>query len=358
MPHRVLIIDDSAVVRRALTLQLQAHHDIVVVGTAADPYIARERIAELRPDVLTLDLEMPRMDGLTFLRKLMAHHPMPVIVVSSITPAGCETALACLDAGAAAVLCKPSAAYAIGELGAELASVIRDAAEAPLRPRLQPHAPLPTAAAPAPAAPQPGPPVLAGATNRVIALGCSTGGTEALAHVLPRLPRSCPGVLIVQHMPAGFTTQFARRLNEASAIEVREARDGDTLGPGLALLAPGSHHMRLVRDGAVHRVRLADEPPVSRHRPSVDVLFHSVAQHAASNALGILMTGMGRDGADGMLAMRRAGAHTIAQDEHTCVVFGMPRAAIDLDAARQILPLDQVPAAIERFTTARPAHAA
>ncbi len=337
MSHRVLVIDDSAVVRRALTLKLDAHPDITVVGAAPDPYAARELIAELRPDVLTLDIEMPRMDGLTFLRKLMEHHPIPTIVVSSITPEGCELALACLEAGAVAVMCKPTAAYDIGQLGAELSDAVREAAGARVRRRKAVASPprevhVSTA--------------LPSATHKIIAIGSSTGGTEALMRVIPALPRNAPGTLIVQHMPGGFTTQFAKRMNDASPMEVREARHGDLIGPGLVLLAPGGRHMRLVRDGAVYRTALSDDPPITRHRPSVDALFHSVAQHAGNNATGVILTGMGSDGAEGMLAMHNAGGFTIAEAEETCVVFGMPRAAIERGGASVTLPLDRIPAAI------------
>ena len=331
-PVRVLIIDDSSVVRRALTEELSKHDGIEVVGTAIDPYVARKQIAKLRPDVLTLDIEMPRMDGLTFLRALMRHHPIPTIVVSSVTPKGCATAVSCLEAGALEVLNKPNNAYSIGDLGRELANLIVHAKGS--RPRAMTPRSMPFKGHIA---------TQIATTNRVIALGASTGGTEALASVISALPPSAPGILIVQHMPAGFTETLARRLDETSAITVREATGGEVVGPGVALLAPGDRHLRLVRDGAVYRAELLDGPRVCRHRPSVEVLFESVAKAAGANAIGAILTGMGDDGAGGMLAMRQAGARTLAQDEKTCVVFGMPRAAIELDAAEFVLSLDEIP---------------
>ncbi len=343
-PVRVLIIDDSSVVRRALTEELSKHGSIEVVGTAADPYIARDKIAKLRPDVLTLDIEMPRMDGLTFLRALMQHHPLPTIVVSSVTPKGCETAVACLAAGAIDVLNKPNDAYSIGDLGRQLAQLI-----------LEVNGTSPRAVAPIDARARPKPTATIRTTNRVIALGASTGGTEALAAVISAMPAIAPGMLIVQHMPAGFTQSLARRLDEISDVSVREAAGGEIVGPGTALLAPGNKHLRLVRDGAVYRAEVVDGPRVCRHRPSVEVLFESAARAAGPNAIGAILTGMGHDGADGLKTMRDAGARTIAQDEASCVVFGMPKAAIERGGAEKILPLGEIPNQLLTFTNEQPA---
>ena len=333
---RVLIVDDSAVVRQILTQELSRDPQIEVVGTAPDPYVARDRILQLNPDVLTLDVEMPRMDGLAFLRKLMHYKPMPVIIVSSLTAAGGELAMEALEAGAVDVMCKPGAAYSVGDIGRELCEKVKAAAAVR---RFQPRI-VPTAA------PGSSPTALRCTTNKIIAIGTSTGGTEALRYVLPRLPRNCPGIVIVQHMPKGFTESFAKSLDRDSEIDVKEAADGDTVIPGRALVAPGNSHLLLTRSGAVYQARVKEGPHVNRHRPSVDVLFKSVAAYAGRNAVGIIMTGMGNDGAAGLKLMHDAGAPTIAQDEESCVVFGMPREAIKLGAADQILPLDQIPAAI------------
>lgn len=333
---RVLIVDDSAVVRQILTQELSRDPQIEVVGTAPDPYVARDRILQLNPDVLTLDVEMPRMDGLAFLRKLMHYKPMPVIIVSSLTAAGGELAMEALEAGAVDVMCKPGAAYSVGDIGRELCEKVKAAAAVRrFQPLVRPAA-----------APISAPTALRCTTNKIIAIGTSTGGTEALRYVLPRLPRNCPGIVIVQHMPKGFTESFAQSLDRDSEIDVKEAADGDTVIPGRALVAPGNSHLLLTRSGAVYQVRVKEGPHVNRHRPSVDVLFKSVAAYAGRNAVGVIMTGMGNDGAAGLKLMHDAGAPTIAQDEESCVVFGMPREAIKLGAADQILPLDQIPAAI------------
>ncbi|MFT5422742.1 MAG: two-component system chemotaxis response regulator CheB [Phycisphaerales bacterium] len=334
---RVLIVDDSSVVRQALKRGLEQEPGIEVVGVAPDPYVARDMIANRRPDVLTLDIEMPRMDGLTFLRKLMKFHPLPTIVVSSLTVAGCDTAIACLEAGAVDVVAKPGEAYTIGDVTARLADLIRAAAYRPVLTRDTTATPsrLPAASGHAAKA-------MIETTNKVIALGTSTGGTEALRHVLTALPKQIPGIVMTQHMPGGFTTSFANRLNELCEIEVREAKDGDAVIPGLALLAPGDMHMRLSRDGARYIVRVTDGPKVCRHKPSVEVLFESTAEYAGANALGAIMTGMGSDGGTGLLAMRNAGAFTIAQDEASCVVFGMPKVAIECGGACLVTPLDKI----------------
>ncbi len=326
---KVLIVDDSAVVRTLLSRELSKYKDIEIVGTAVDPYMAREQIAKLRPDVITLDLEMPRMDGLSFLSKLMKHYPMPVVVLSSLTPKNSENALKALELGAVEVLCKPGSAYSTIDVSRTLVNAIRAAASA----RIQPHKEKDTVQ------PQKVSDFRLETTHKVIAIGASTGGTRAIEHILKRMPLSSPGIIIVQHMPEHFTSAFAKRLNEICDIEVREAADNDHVVPGLALIAPGNRHMLLQRSGAVYIVRIKDGIPVHYQRPSVDVLFHSVAKYAGANAVGVLLTGMGSDGANGLLAMNQSGAYAIAQDEETCVVFGMPKEAIKLGAADQIVAL-------------------
>ena len=333
---RVLVVDDSAVVRQVLSGEISKAKDIEVVGTAADPYIARDKIVALNPDVITLDLEMPRMDGLTFLAKLMKFHPLPVIVVSSLTPRGSDTALRALELGAVDVVGKPGGSYTVGDIAAELVEKIRAASTARFRT---------AASAPVESAPAAGVPLL-NMTHKVLAIGASTGGTEAIKTVLMGLPATTPGTVIVQHMPEHFTAAFAARLNGLCPMEVREARSGDLVAPGVALLAPGNRHMVLRRSGAQFSVEVKGGPPVHYQRPSVDVLFHSVASQAGGNAVGTILTGMGADGAGGLLAMRQAGARTLAQDEATCVVFGMPREAIRLGAAEQVVPLQGMAARI------------
>jgi two-component system chemotaxis response regulator CheB len=334
---RVLIVDDSAIVRKLLSDALSAEPDLEVVGTAPDPFIARDKILSLEPDVLTLDIEMPRMDGLTFLRKLMRYRPMPVIVISSLGEASCQAAMAALREGAVEVLAKPGGPYSVGELRLALPNKIRAAALARVSVRERVEASPPAAAALAA-----GPPSAA----RVIAMGASTGGTEAIEAVVKRLPENCPGLVIAQHIPAGFSRAFAGRLNQTCAIEVREAEDGDELGPGLALVAPGNRHMLLRKSGNGYRVNVKDGPLVCYQRPSVDVLFQSVAGSAGANAVGVILTGMGSDGAQGLLKMKQAGGATIAQDEETSVVFGMPREAIRCGAVDRVSPLGRIPEAI------------
>jgi two-component system chemotaxis response regulator CheB len=356
---RVLIVDDSPVVRRVLTTELGRYPDIEVVGTAADPYAAREEIVRLAPDVVTLDVEMPRMDGLSFLEKLMRHHPLPVIVVSSVTPRHSAAAVRALALGAVDVLCKPASASATAETGRQLAAAVRLAAGARVR-RLQAPPPSVTAIAPRGAATPPPRAVAprAGAqwARSVLAIGASTGGPPALEAVLRALPADTPGTLIVQHMPEHFTAAFAGRLDKLCAIEVREARDHDRVVPGLALIAPGGKHMVLARLApGSYEVRVKDGPPVHHQRPAVDVLFDSVARVVGAGAVGVLLTGMGADGAKGMLAMRTAGATTIAQNEESCVVFGMPREAIRLGGADAVLPLDAVAGAAVAALCERPA---
>jgi two-component system chemotaxis response regulator CheB len=331
-------VDDSAIVRKVLTEALSAEADIEVVGTAPDPFVARDKILSLHPDVLTLDIEMPRMDGLTFLKKLMHYHPMPVIVISSLGAASSRVALEALEFGAIDVLAKPGGPHSAGELRFHLASKIRAAKIARLKTPAQPVAPAaPPTGAPLP---QPFPP------SAVIAIGASTGGTEAIQKVLVELPGNCPGVVITQHIPAVFSRSFANRLNDLCAIRVREAEDGDKLEPGLALVAPGNFHMLVHRSALGYRVEVKDGPMVCFQRPAVDVLFHSVARSAGPSATAAILTGMGSDGAQGMLAMKKAGARTIAQDEASCVVFGMPKEAIRLGAVDRVLPLASISGAI------------
>ncbi len=325
-PIRVLIVDDSAIVRKILTEALAGEPDLEVVGSAPDPYVARDKILALAPDVLTLDIEMPRMDGLTFLKKLMHFHPMPTVVISSLTQPSCRAAVEALELGAVEVLAKPGGPYSVGELRKTLASKIRAAAASRVkRPQLFPPCPVTSA------------PQFPGDT--VIAIGASTGGTEAIAAVLTKLPASTPPVVIAQHIPPQFSRAFASRLNDMCALAVNEAEDGDALRPGCALVAPGDFHMLLRKTGGHYCVAVKTGPRVCYQRPSVDVLFSSVAEVAGKRAIGVLLTGMGADGAQGMLKLRQAGAHTIAQDEATCVVFGMPREAILAGAAERILPL-------------------
>lgn len=332
---KVLIIDDSAVVRKLLTRELSKDPMINVVGAAADPYIARDKIISLRPDVITLDIEMPRMDGITFLKKLMAHMPMPVIVVSSLTGQGTQTALEAMSAGAIDVVGKPGSAYTIENLGADLIQKVKSAARA----RVRGISNLPPARAASRTSISAS---MTATTEKVIALGASTGGVQALTEVISHLPAIAPGVVVVQHMPARFTQSFAQRLNDSCAIQVKEAANGDNVIPGRVLIAPGGYHLQLRRSGARYYVEVTDGPEVHHQKPSVDVLFQSVAKYAGANAVGAILTGMGADGAEGLLAMRKAGARTIAQDEATSIVFGMPMEAIKCGASEKVLPLNEI----------------
>jgi len=328
---RVLVVDDSAVVRRVLSDALSTAAGIQVVGSAADPYAAREKIAALHPDVITLDVEMPRMDGLTFLEKLMAAHPLPVVVVSSLTPASSAMALRALELGAVGVVCKPGSQFSIPDVARDIVHQVRAASLAKLRPVL--------GARPRPVIPQDGPKSFV-TTRKILAIGASTGGPRAIEDVLSQLPPAGPGTVIVQHMPVQFTAEFAKRLDGLCAMRVSEATDGEEVLSGKALIAPGGRHMLLQRVGATYVVRLKDMPAVNHHRPSVDVMMHSVAKAAGANAVGVILTGMGSDGARGLLAMREAGAHTIAQDEETSIVYGMPKEAAALGGAAEVLPLE------------------
>lgn len=332
-PVRVLVVDDSALVRKILNEELRRDPMIEVVGTAADPYFARDKIIELQPDVLTLDIEMPRMDGITFLRKLMAHHPLPVIVVSSLSKKGGDVAMEAMEAGAVEVLCKPGAAYTVGDMSIELADKIKAAARVRVTKR---------SAKPESDVHRPSQLAMTRTTNKVIAIGASTGGTEALRALLMALPANAPGIVITQHMPEHFTRSFADRLNELCAIEVLEGTDGERVIPGRAIIAPGGYHMLLYRSGAQYSVQVKSGPLVSRHRPSVNVLFKSVAKYAGRNAVGVILTGMGNDGAEGMKTMHDAGAVNIAQDEATCVVYGMPKEAVAAGGVDFSLPLQAI----------------
>jgi two-component system, chemotaxis family, protein-glutamate methylesterase/glutaminase len=336
---RVLIVDDSAIVRKLLAEALSAESDLEVVGTAPDPYVAREKILSLHPDVLTLDIEMPRMDGLTFLKKLMKFHPLPVVVISSLAQASSRAAIEALQSGAVEVLAKPGGPYSVGEMAQDLPHKIRAAAHARIT------RPDPTSAASQAklAGPPAANPLASFRPNpaALIAIGASTGGTEAIREVLIRMPENSPGIVIVQHIPAVFSAAFANRLNDLCRIQVREAADGDRVMPGLALIAPGNFHMTLQKRGG-YSVAVHGGERVCYQRPSVDVLFDSVATAAGADAIGAILTGMGADGAKGMLKMKRAGARTIAQDEASCVVFGMPREAIQLGAVDHVLPISRI----------------
>lgn len=356
---QVMIVDDSAVVRQALTEVLNADPGIEVICAVADPLLAMERMKTKWPQVIVLDVEMPRMDGLTFLRKIMSERPTPVVICSTLTEAGAATTLEALAAGAVSIVTKPKLGLRrfIEDASADLASAVKAASHAnvsrlrvaPARSEpQQPHGVPPKFTADAILAPN-GPKAMQQTTERIIAIGTSTGGTQALEQVLTCLPRVSPGIAIVQHMPEKFTAAFASRLNSLCQIEVREAKHGDRLLPGLALIAPGGKHMMLKRSGAYYYMEVVDGPLVNRHRPSVDVLFRSAAKCAGANVLGIIMTGMGDDGARGLKEMREAGAATIAQDEASCVVFGMPKEAIRMGGAQRVLSLNELPRAVLEF---------
>jgi two-component system chemotaxis response regulator CheB len=335
---RVLIVDDSALVRKVLTDSLAHEPDIEVVGTAPDPLVAMEKIARLKPDVLTLDVEMPRMDGLTFLKRLMRDSPLAVIMISSVAQQSSRVAIEAMAEGAVEVLAKPDGPYSVGEFRFSLARKVRNAAAASIR---RPARDVPAvSSASLPAAPA----AQSAGTVRMIAIGASTGGTEAIERIFRQLPAAMPAIVVVQHIPAGFSKAFADRLNTFCKIHVREAVDGEFAVPGTALVAPGNFHLRVRRVGAQYRVSVSDGLLVCYQRPAVDVLFESVAESGGADTIGVLLTGMGADGAQGLRRMRSAGAHTIAQDEASCVVFGMPKEAIRAGAVSEILPLDRIAA--------------
>jgi len=400
---KVLIVDDSALVRKFLKEELDRQEDIEVVGTAMDPYLAREKIVELKPDVVTLDLEMPRMDGLTFLQKLMKHYPLPVVVVSSLTPRNSKNALMALSLGAVDVICKPGSAYSTQNISREIVEAVRTASIARFDrtgsggvrdlasrglgnsdsdSRASDSEGLKNKASDSRGSnnkvandtttgkhavgvegkwPSVDNPVHTGArlvqtTHKLIAIGASTGGTRALERLLPELPIQIPGTVIVQHMPPVFTKNFAERLNGKCTVRVKEAEDGDLVEPGTVLIAPGNYHMQVVKRGAKYYARIRQGPPVHHHRPSVDVLFNSVAIAAGVNATGVLLTGMGTDGAKGLLEMKKMGAKTIAQDEATSVVYGMPREAKEIGAADEVLPIEEIGSAIVKSFEKRQPH--
>ena len=344
-PIQVLVVDDSAVVRQVMQAILSQESDMAVT-VASDPLIAMQKMEQTRPHVVLLDLEMPRMDGLTFLRKIMAEDPIPTLVCSGAAAKGTRNALLALDEGALGIVTKPKIGVHdfLHESALMLIDMVRAAAQAHVKKRTPPlnlcrRHPVVVQPASKPRASLPRT-SLAGA---IVAIGASAGGTEALTEVLSALPADAPGIVVVQHMPESFTAAFARRLNDLCQIEVREGADGDLVVPGRAIIAPGNRHLSVVRRNGHYQVDLSDGPLVSRHRPSVDILFRSIASAAGANSLGIILTGMGKDGASGMLAMKHAGSHTVAQDENTCVVFGMPKEAIAVGAVDSIASLDSIP---------------
>ncbi len=334
---KLLIVDDSALVRQILTQGLSRDPEIEVVGVASDPYVARDKIVNLKPDVLTLDVEMPRMDGVEFLRRLMPQHPLPVLMVSSLTERGKQITVEALEAGAVDFVTKPSSNVnrdlhrMISELQYKIKAVSKANVSSWKNAKFKPRKIKSNAIA-----------ALAQSTDKVIAIGASTGGTEALKLIIQHLPADTPGVVIVQHMPPGFTGMFAERLNQQSSLNVKEAKTGDRVMQGTVLVAPGGFHMTVIRSGGQYRVDISEGEKVCGHRPSVEMLFKSVAKSVGSNALGVILTGMGHDGADGLLEIRKAGALTIAQDEKTSVVFGMPKVAIEKGAACDVVPIDRI----------------
>ncbi|MGR3176356.1 MAG: protein-glutamate methylesterase/protein-glutamine glutaminase [Candidatus Scalindua sp.] len=353
---KVLIVDDSAVVRKILSSALSKYPDIEIVGTAPDPFIARNKIIQFKPDVLTLDVEMPRMDGITFLRKLMTHYPIPTIMVSSLTQEGCDATLKALEVGAIDFVAKPTSRLGsdVGDVIDELHTKIKHASRANIRAlhnpagnsnnnnksgrTVQPKTGIPDNGQES----RQNYTVFKG-THKIILIGASTGGTEALKEVLIRMPPNSPAIAIVQHMPEMFTKAFADRLDSLCAISVKEGKHGDRLIPGQAIIAPGNYHMGIKKCGAMYKVEMEQGPPIHHQRPAVDVLFDSAAKYVGPNAIGVLMTGMGDDGATGLLKMKKSGAGTIAQDEDSCVVFGMPKEAIKLGAADKIVSLHNIP---------------
>lgn len=355
---KILLVDDSALVRQVLKTVLEQDPKLEVIAAASDPIFAMHRMEAQWPDVIVLDVEMPRMDGITFLKKIMAERPTPVVICSTLTERGAETTMQALSAGAVGIVTKPKLGIKsfLEDAASDLIHSVKAAALANLR-NLRTQAPAlqrPPDKLTADAILPPGSRAMTQTTDHIVAIGTSTGGTQALEAVLTRLPRISPGIVIVQHMPEKFTASFASRLNSLCEIEVKEAANNDRVAPGRALIAPGGKHMLLKRSGAQYYVEVRDGPLVNRHRPSVDVLFRSVARFAGKNALGIIMTGMGDDGARGLKEMRDAGGRTIAQDEKSCVVFGMPREAIKLGAVDTVMPLAQLPQAIVHYGPLHP----
>lgn len=344
---RVLVVDDSALIRQILTKGLSMDPQIDVVGSAIDPYVARDKIIKLRPDVLTLDVEMPRMDGVEFLRKLMPQYPIPVVMVSSLTQRGKQITIEALEAGAVDFVSKPTSnvAHGMNSMLSELRKKVKNAAGANVShwKNKTPSKPSALTAMSSRA--------LAESTDKVIAIGASTGGTEALKKVVCKFPATAPGVVIVQHMPPGFTKMFAERLNQLCAMEVKEAETGDRIRSGRILIAPGAKQLTVVRSGGMYLVRCEPGEKVSGHCPSVDVMMHSIAKNVGANAIGVMLTGMGSDGAEGMLAMRNAGARNIAQDEASCVVFGMPKVAYEKGGAEKLVPLENIAAKVISMLT-------
>ena len=359
---KVLIVDDSAVIRKILSSALSKYRDIEIVGTAPDPFIARNKIIQLKPDVLTLDVEMPRMDGITFLRKLMTHYPIPTIMVSSLTQEGCNATLQALEVGAIDFVAKPTSSLGndVGDVIDELHTKIKQASRANVRAQRNPAGNTnnnnksvlsgqPKTGTPGNGQESRQNYTVFKGTHKIILIGASTGGTEALKEVLTRMPPDSPAIAVVQHMPKMFTKAFAKRLDSLCAINVKEGKHGDSLIPGQAIIAPGNYHMSIKKCGAMYKVEMNQDPPVHHQRPAVDVLFDSAAKYVGPNAIGVIMTGMGDDGATGLLNMKEAGAGTIAQDEDSCVVFGMPKEAIKLGAAEEIVSLHNIPNSIISF---------
>jgi len=350
---RVLIVDDSASVRQMLTQILESDPEIEVLGAVPDPYVAVERIRQNPPDVITLDIEMPRMDGLTFLDKIMSQHPIPTVICSTLTEAGSDVALQALEKGAVEIITKPKVGTKeFEESRIRICETVKSAARARLRKLRINHTETPVSAkltADAVLAKSTTHGAMIQTTEKVVVVGASTGGTEALREFLEAMPADCPGIVIVQHTPEMFTARFAQRLNQICRVTVKEAADGDTVIRGQALIAPGNHHALLKRSGARYYVELNDGPLVSRHRPSVDVLFRSAARYAGRNVVGVIMTGMGDDGSRGMLEMKEAGAVNLAQDEESCVVFGMPAEAIKCGGVDRVLPLDHIAPEVVRL---------
>lgn len=340
VPIQVLVVDDSAVVRQVMQAILSQEPDLAVT-VAADPLIAMKKMQQVRPHVVLLDLEMPRMDGLTFLRKIMAEDPIPTVVCSGVAAKGTDNALSALDEGALGIVTKPR--IGVGNFLHESALMLIDTVKAAAQARVRQRYPFPNSRSSPPVVPLPARRPEMAPAHSIVAIGASTGGTEALTEVLTAMPPDAPGIVVVQHMPEFFTAAFARRLNDMCRIEVKEGVDGDRVTRGRAIIAPGNRHLSVIGKNGGLQIDLNDGPLVSRHRPSVDVLFRSVASAAGANALGIILTGMGNDGASGMLEMKRAGADTIAQDENTCVVFGMPKEAISAGAIDAIAPLQRIP---------------